>query len=91
MNEEQDNLTPLPTINAQTFNNYKAELFYSHPLPSDGFVNRYDPEGGFIAIGCNNGERLLYCLKESILFEIIDKIIEQAEDPSEIPVTCIRF
>lgn len=35
----------LPELQTQTFNGYKAEHKYSHSLPSDGFVNRYDPEG----------------------------------------------
>lgn len=35
----------LPEINVQTFDNYKAEKKFAKSLPSDGFVNKYDPEG----------------------------------------------
>ena len=89
MKENEYEVT-LPKIGAQGFDNYKAEMLYSHVLPSDGFVNRYDPEGNYIAIGCNNGERLLYCQKESIKYPKIDKILEESKDEHEIPVTCIR-
>lgn len=60
MNEETETRPVLPTVGIQCFNDYKASKVDSFSLPSDGFVNRYDPQGNYIAIGCNNGERLLY-------------------------------
>lgn len=35
----------LPQLNIQTFASSAAEKKFSKSLPSDGFVNKYDPEG----------------------------------------------
>lgn len=46
-------------------NGYNGKLEFSTVLPSPGFTVKYDPEGEFIAIGCNNGEKVLYSVSES--------------------------
>lgn len=55
----------LPTPAIQTHNNYSAKLLHSSLLPSAGFTCKYDPDGDYIAIGCNNGEKILFSTAES--------------------------
>lgn len=55
----------LPTPGIQTYNNYSAKLSHSSLLPSAGFTCKYDPDGDYIAIGCNNGEKILFSTAES--------------------------
>ena len=57
--------TPNPSVSCSE-NNF-CSLNFSSILPSPGFTNRFDPEGAYIAIGCNDGERLLFSIAESIL------------------------
>jgi hypothetical protein len=54
---------PEPSISGP--NNNSAKVVFSSYLPSPGFTTKYDPEGEFIAIGCNSGDKLLYSISES--------------------------
>ncbi len=56
----------LPNPNVLCSNNYQASMEYSSLIPSPGFTNKYDPEGEYIAIGCNGGEKVLYSVAESL-------------------------
>lgn len=67
----------------------KANSKLTEHLLSDGFVNKYDPEGDFIVIGCNEGQKLLYSIEESKNNVILDKFVHKINDPLEIPVTCL--
>ena len=50
-------------ISVQALKGGKANRKLTEYLLSDGFVNKYDPEGDFIAIGCNEGQKLLYSIE----------------------------
>ena len=52
-------------IKIQALKDGKANHKVTDYLLSDGFVNKYDPAGDFIAIGCNEGQKLLYSISES--------------------------
>lgn len=80
---------PEPSISGP--NNNSAKVVFSSYLPSPGFTTKYDPEGEFIAIGCNSGDKLLYSISESKKSTNVDKILQKISDPSETPVTCIRY
>lgn len=50
-------------IHVQALKGGKANSKLTEHLLSDGFVNKYDPEGDFIVIGCNEGQKLLYSIE----------------------------
>ena len=45
--------------------NANSTPLHSCFLPSEGFTIRFDPGNEYVAIGCNNGTRLLYSIKDS--------------------------
>lgn len=51
----------------KSYDGHNATFRQHCTLPSEGFTTKYDPLNEYIAIGCNNGSKLLFSIAESMI------------------------
>ena len=56
---------PRPTYRISNFGDYSCQSIFADTLESEGFSIKYDHDDEFIAVGCYNGTKMIYSVKES--------------------------
>lgn len=56
---------PFPPHSIQSLGSYQCQSLFTDSLESEGFSIKYDPSDEYIAVGCYNGTKIIYSVKES--------------------------